>query len=498
MTSTLVKKLNLRAMAEAEAASWRNLLPPEPWAQAVSAQPGYFARWVSSRLQAAHRNAPGWVVDARKAHQAFRPVPIVGVAERIALRALTEYVLAEEELPARSQEDYRAFVSGPISYAFREGGTRKLSDASVEYVVQADIASCYQYIDHGVLLTELENRTGKIEESRILIELLGEIQGATYGLPQLLDSSDKLAEVYMQVLERDVVRRIGQVWRFNDDFRLAVNGYGNAQQALEDLAAAARPLGLVLNDQKSHITLFTNYFWRHFTGESDDPDVEVNPSEIEVWVEDYPDLDDEELSEAAASALQRLDEGSEDPMDLSQVDAEDVKSLRWAFNYLAKQQSEDGLPYVDRVFAFVPQLTPRLCDYMVAAFKGGHSIGPVWGALSARSHVQNSWQRAWLTYVARTCGLRSNGEPLQWLQEQLRTAPHGLLHAELTLTLAEAGSMTFLEVDTALRTQPEALAPWYALAMNHVEASEEQRAAVRGSSKLYELLMPLPQAVAQS
>lgn len=493
VAANLVKKLDLRVVAESEASSWRNLLPPEPWLESVRAQPGYFASWVSSRLQAGHRNAPGWVVDARKAHQAFRPVPIVGIAERLALRALTDFVLAEQELPTRSQDDYRAFVSGPISYAFRDGGVQRLSNASVEYVVQADISSCYQYIDHGVLLTELENRTGKIEESRMLIELLGEVQGATYGLPQLLDASDKLAEVYMQVLERDAVRRIGRVWRFNDDFRLAVNGYGNAQQALEDLAAAARPLGLVLNDQKSNITLFTNYFWRHFAGEPGDADVEVNPAEIEVWVEDYPDLHDDQISETAASSLERLNDDSDNPINLSQPDPEDIKNLRWVFNYMAKQHSADGLPYVDRVLAYVPQLTPRLCDYLVAAHKGGHYIQTVWEALAARSHSQNAWQRAWLTYVARTCGI-IEGDPLDWLKLQHLTAPPGLLHAELTLTLAGAGCMTFAEVDSALRTQPEALAPWYALAINHTDASDEQRAAVRGSSRLFELLVALPSA----
>ena len=45
-----------------------------------------------------------------------------------------------------------------------------------------------------------------------------------------------------------------------------------------------------------------------------DPDVEVNPAAIEVWVEEYPDVDDAELSEAAASILQRLDDGADVPL----------------------------------------------------------------------------------------------------------------------------------------------------------------------------------------
>jgi hypothetical protein len=397
-------------------------------------------------------------------------------------------VLADVDLPTRTQEDYRAFVGGPLRHAFRGARVHRLSDATVEYVVQADISSYYQYVDHGVLLTEVENRSGKIAESRMLIELLGEIQGATYGLPQLLDASDKLSEVYMQILERDLVRRVGDVWRFNDDFRLAVNGYGNAQQALEDLAAAARPLGLVLNDHKSNIIGFAKYFWRHSLGESGDADVEVNPAEIDVWIEEYPDLEGDELTLAAESTLNRLDEDANEPMDLAELPVDDIRDLRRAFNMLAQEESPAGLPYVERVFRFVPQLTPRLCDYLVSSHKAGHGALEVWQAISIRAELQNVWQRAWMTYVARRCGFL-DGPPLQWLRQQFNSAPPGLLHAELALTLAPVGGVDFAALDIALRTQPEALAPWYAMAMNHVPASEEQRNAVRGSSRLNELLV---------
>ena len=95
---SVLKKLDLKAAAQAEAAFWRNLLPPEPWAIEVAANAGAVAKWVYTRLEAGHRNAPGLVVDARKAHQAFRPVPVVGIAERIAFRALTEWVVADIEL----------------------------------------------------------------------------------------------------------------------------------------------------------------------------------------------------------------------------------------------------------------------------------------------------------------------------------------------------------------------------------------------------------------
>lgn len=485
----MLKKLDLRGAAEKEAAAWRNLLPPEPWSQHVAQAPGRFANWVSNRLTAGARNAASVVVDARKANQAFRPVPVVGVAERIALRALTEWVLEGVELPDRSPEEYRAFVSGPVGRAFPKGTATRLSQASVDYVVQADIAAFYQYVDHGVLLEELQVRTGKIDAARLLVELLGEIQGTTYGLPQLLEPSDLLSEVYIQVLERDVTRKTSDVWRFNDDFRIAANGYGNAQQALEDLSSAARPLGLILNEHKTGIVKFTTYFWHNFLSDAGDSDVEVNPEEVEVWVEDYPDLSGDELIETAEATLNRLDEAAEVRIDLTEPSRDDVRELRRAFNILARHGKSSALPHVEEVFRFVPQLTPRLCDYLVSAHRSGHGVTRVWDSIARRSDTHNAWQRAWLAYVARECSISSKSCE-QWLGSQLLSAPSGLLHAEASLALAHSDRIDFAALDAALRTQPEALAAWYALGINRLERlPQQQRKAVRASSPLFGLLV---------
>lgn len=487
--TALLKKLDLRGAAEREAVAWRNLLPPEPWSQHVAQQPGHFARWVSSRLSAGTRNAPSTIVDARKANQAFRPVPVVGIAERIALRALTDWVLDGVDIPDRSQEQYRAFVSGPIGRAFPKRGVTKLSQASIDYVVQADIAAFYQYVDHGVLLEELQVRTGKIEAARLLVELLGEIQGTTYGLPQLLDASDALSEVYIQILERDLTRAIPDVWRFNDDFRIAANGYGAAQQALEDLSSAARPLGLILNEHKTSIAKFSTYYWRNFLGEIGDSDVEVNPEEVEVWVEDYPDLTGDEILETAEVTLGRLEETSDSRIDLTDPSADDVRELRRAFNILARTGNKSGLSHVAEVFRYVPQLTPRLCDYLVSVHKAGHGVARVWGAVARRSDTHNVWQRAWLTYAARECSISPKSSD-EWLRSQFHSAPPGLLHAEASLSLGRQGGIDFATLDMALRTQPEALAPWYALAINELDdLPQQQRSAVRGSSPLFALLI---------
>lgn len=489
MSTTVIKKLDLRGAAEAEAGAWRNLLPPEPWVDHVTANPGHFANWVRTRLLSGVRNAPGHVADARKAHQATRPVAILGIAERIVYRALTDWVLKDVELPSRTPEDYEAFVAGPVTHVADGRSRFSLREAGSIYVVQADVSSFYEYIDHGVLLRELESRSGKVEESRLLIDFLGETQGTTYGLPQLLEASDRLSEVYIQILERDIVRRVGEVWRFNDDFRLVVQGYGAAQQSLEDLGAAARPLGLVLNDRKSSIFRFSTYLTKNFFSLPEGDDSEIEVAEIEQHRSDeYPGIEVDGRLSAAHEILDRLRDGTEAPIDVLNPDPDDVRKLRRAIAVLSREGSLEGLPYVEQLFRYIPQLTPRLADYMIAVTGAGHDAYGAWSSVVEKSDALNSWQRAWLVYVARRCSFFGEGS-IEWLRAQSASAPPGLLHAETALALASAGEGEFSRLDAALRSQPEALSPWYLLAIDASSATSDQRAAVRGSSRLYELLV---------
>jgi hypothetical protein len=80
----ILDELDLPAAVEAEAAGWRNQLPPEPWVDALSAKKAGVAAWVHDRLSAGMPAVPNATVNARKASLGTRPVPIMGVAERVA------------------------------------------------------------------------------------------------------------------------------------------------------------------------------------------------------------------------------------------------------------------------------------------------------------------------------------------------------------------------------------------------------------------------------
>lgn len=489
LSTNLIKKLNLSGAVKAEAAAWRNVLPPEPWQPVLAANTGSFAKWVSARLEQGATNAPGVVVNVRKARQAFRPVMVVGIAERIAYRALVDHLLAGIELEEREYSNYVDFVTGPIEFAVHGHRFFTPHASEVKYVIQADVAAFYEYVDHSVLLNELQVRTLAIEPADHLVHLLGEMQGRPFGIPQLLDPSDRLSELYISVLHRDLVRRGANVWHYNDDFRLTAKSYAEAQDTLELVAAGAREIGLSLNDSKTYITKFDNYFWQHWNEEESEGDVEFRPEMIVVGSGDYGKLEEDEAVEFATSVIGRIDSENEDAIDLRQLDAAGSRSLRRALGILERAQSDAALHILPKVFEFAPEISHRVCEYMLALWKAEVPIGDVWDEILGGSSNYSAWQRLWLVYVGRQTSLFSDQSRRTWLESQLGNS-QALLRAEVALALAPYGLVEFAFFDQSIRTQPEALVPWYALAAAATPGVDATKIrALRGSSTLLDLLL---------
>jgi len=498
LPSDLLDELNFQRATEEEATSWRNHLPPEPWQAPVEAAAHEVGEWVKSRLEAGVPNARGAVVSVRKAGQSTRPVPIVGVAERIAYRALTDHLLEGVPPAARSVEDYRRFATGPISYGVRSSANRfrRISDSKITHVVESDVTAFYQYVDHETLRQELVLQTGRVKAAEALRELLREISGASYGLPQMLDASDELSEIYIRILERDIARRGIPVWRYNDDFRIAVNSYEAAQSAVEQLSESAASLGLVLGEHKTYISRFSTYFMRY-------ADVE-DPEELErfdpdaVFVDSGYVLEPDQAVEVAIGTLARLDLPPGDParIDLKSASGADLRQLRRALSILRAAGDPAALERTTHLMLFTPSLTPRVCEYLSDLHTGyPDDVAASWEALYMNhSSSLSQWQLAWLTYVARTADLlQGHPERIAAVKRQQLKREHVLLHAEACLTLSEVAAVPADELDRALRTQPEPLVPWYVLAVGNMRRHGAIEAgifnAVRDSSPFWRTLL---------
>jgi hypothetical protein len=120
-------------------------------------------------------------------------------------------------------------------------------------------------------------------------------------------------------------------------------------------------------------------------------------------------------------------------------------------------------------------------------------VAEIWDTLRAHDSLSD-WQALWLIYACRQLALLSkDSSRIDWVKIQKERGVGRLLHAESCLALADVGGVTFAELDQSLRLQPEALNPWYVLAMKDLRPNNpvlgQQIRAVRDTSPLYRLLL---------
>lgn len=512
--STVLKRLQLEQAIQDEAQSWQSLIPSAPgWDQATVNGPA-LARWLNGQLLSGLPTVRHVIISARKVPHGVRPVPIWGFVERITYRALVDFILRNEAPLDRSAEAYLQFVSAPVNYARhiepRSEGQRfeTIGSSVIHYVVKTDITAFYEYIDHGILSRELLTRTGDNDAIDCLMSLLADVQGRAFGIPQLLDSSDRLSELYIDIAERDILRRGWPTWRFNDDFRIASRDFGDALAAIEDLAAAAREIGLTLSDGKTTTPRYGTYLFENFGLTVDDqaPD-ELRRIQAEDAVGDYT----EGIGETDPTwAIERIaqaytpdmppDQRNGNGIDLGNVRGDDFRLLRRGLGRLIRAGISDALAYVLKLVAYVPALTPWAIRYVIAAgSQQPDQAVTVLDDVVARISLSD-WQRLWVVRALDELGaLRPDapGNPsirVDWVTS-LRHGRHSpAVAAEAALALAAAGSIQFEDLEYALRDQPGALIPWYLGGIRRLSeagiVTGKQYAAVRGEGGLFAALLP--------
>lgn len=492
-----IAALDVKAALRSELATARNLLPPEPWIGPIKKNVTSATRWIIATMERGGRMLPSVTVNARKAGNGVRPVPIVGIAERVIYRILCDASLEGLTLGGRGAAEYRQMLRGPVDAAFLGQRPFTLRDAEKKYVVESDLASFYQYIDHEVLKAEIQLQTGEVQFANLLVALLSEVEQRHFGLPQLLDSSDRLSEVYAQIIERDLVRSGLLVWRYNDDFRISVDGnFSHALQAIERLAESARAVGLTLNESKTRTPSLMTYLWNNTNLKIDDKEIEIDPQDVELIITDYVIEDEEDQIIAAEETLQRLASSHDEHIDLKNATSPDIRDLRRAINALARNKNPGGLDVAFRLFMFVPSLTPRIIHYLIQlAPSASMEVGAIFDRLIA-SRNTSDWQRIWLIYAGRTLNLFFwHTKRTEWVKEQRFHGQGSLLGAESALALAGVQESSMPELDRAIRMEPEVLAPWYVMAMGLQAGSSPSAAdvrvlnAVRSASPLYRMLL---------
>jgi RNA-directed DNA polymerase len=238
---SLIQTSALEEAVTAQASQRRSLMPQSAVLPVLLGRSAEVASWAQTRLSGDFDPVPEQVVTVRKTRHGVRPVAELFLRDQLLYRALVGAWLDRLPEPERSSEAFDTFEEAP------------LGEPEAAYVVSSDIVAFYQYIDYDLLSRELVARTGDAARVDTLIELLTIVTGRRFGIPQQNNPSDWLAECYIDVLERRLIRSGVAVWRYNDDFRITADSWPNALAAVDLLDREARRLGLALNDSKTII-----------------------------------------------------------------------------------------------------------------------------------------------------------------------------------------------------------------------------------------------------
>lgn len=484
--AALLKKLDLSSASARVTTSALDRLPLLISERSLTNSTGRLARSISADFSSGSLVSSTTFSMPRKG---FGPRPVTALSgrDRALYDALVEHLRPSLPTESRSRENWTAF---------REFGLPGTT-TSAKYIVTLDIASMYEYVDHDILKRELLVQTLDSAPVMALVDLLGEAFAFPRGIPQMMQSSDLLGDVYIGVLERDLLRDGYQLMRYADDFRVPANDWGTAHRIIERAAEAARAIGLVLSSEKTTIQLATTLaeeesqlqavFAKYFASAVEDlttfDDVMDWYGEVST-VEIAPD-EQVAMHEAFHRVISDWTKPRKDPFIPPRLVAKSIQSLGKAVDRISDEV----------LIQTVWQDPLRLSSVVAYMHERPDETTANWKSLRelVAMERQSPWAKLWL--LSATDGLTSTDtkeasdaleDVYAWVKAQLRD-PHEVVRAEAAWTLAGRKLLTPREVSalfgSATRITRTGLAA--ALGRSGAAATDSIVRSIIGSSPLY-------------
>ncbi|MFD0973742.1 RNA-directed DNA polymerase [Plantactinospora endophytica] len=435
---TLLQGIDLAGSLDREIDKPPRMLPQNGALQALSQRRPKAATWVQQVVGGRFTPSTEETVAVSKINHGVRPVAVWDLPTRVLYGALAMHL--EPSLPSvdRGQTQWAAFRRAPLEY-----------DGS--YIIATDIASCYQYIDHNLLMDELLIQVGEHAAVNTLRDLLSTTQGRTYGIPQQSAASDLLAEALLDRLERVLVRRGIQAGRYNDDFRFTCRSWSDAIRAIEIFSEETRRLGLTMNDLKT-LTWKRSTYQRSLDEAEDLRKQIAADAQYDLTLIEYDPYGDEVVSqppdptdvdrEAAARIVERWAKVG----GRSQIAARRVKEHRALLDLLSSalatletEPTTDSelLKHLMLILRFARQMTPAVCRYLAGRTDPAPVIAAFDKLLTSRAYL-NDWQSWWLQSAIASNPAFGTGDGakrrIEWVHEAFGAqAPTPRAYAALTL-----------------------------------------------------------------
>ncbi|MBQ9055502.1 RNA-directed DNA polymerase [Rhodococcus sp. (in: high G+C Gram-positive bacteria)] len=507
----LLGQLGLTAAITKELKSSNRLLPTTTEQRVLHNRVGEVEALIKASLQQNGDAERASVVVAAKT-KGSRPLNMWRLQDRVLYRALVDRLKLKlpEDLQGRETHD--------------EFERRPHQNPDNIFISTTDITAYYQYVDHDVLADELIAQTGDFHTVTALTTLLGQVMGGQVGIPQVHDSSDTLGDTYIDPIRRKLIRAGYDSYCYADDFRIGCANLGEARESLEVCAAAARELGLVLNDAKTftyHRDTYAKTLGRRaaaaeklLEGVGLQPEVDrflFNHDYTDRWTPDTkpvaPDLSS--IDDTAPT------QGGEDDIDVDELNGQRDALMRevwrvwtehpeqrrsptvrgWlgqALPVLGHLNERGPVEHLEELLDNAPDLTPQVADYLThfaSTLMFDIWVDPkIFRLLNSDRHSE--WQKLWLIHAAGSLGHHASSETIEWLNNCVSSGSQ-VLAAYSADALGRLERGDFATLTKALdRVTPEFRPPiiW---ALGQLDTDKAQAIT---DSKIDRLMLPPEQA----
>lgn len=458
----LIDSVDVHAVVRDELLAQNRFLPPDLVNYALIANADEVAGWLDTKLRREVAPTSPDIVLARKGPRGSRPLPYMSLEDRLVYRAVLS-PLAGQLPNSRVEGTFEEFQRAP------------LGEPECEFVVKTDVAAYYQYIDHERLTDEVIAQTGDDLAVSAAVQLVQESTGRKFGLPQMSEPSDILADCYVDPVRRELLRNAFATVRYVDDFRVACKDYEAALEALELIERATFKLGLVLNDSKTSTPHRQTY--EDSLGAVDRAEHDLF-SEFGGTIEGFF-LMAGEYDEQENQALQLLswvpgveaDEVAAPRAETTEVEPHQVGAARLLVDLWGQEEPAVGEGWSRATWSVLlrkalavltvnaenadqhpitkglatelllhePHLTPNLVNYLVAAGQVDTDLVVELLEEVTGKHITSPWQQLWLTHLAgtlpRTVSTQTGHH--RWLVDQAENGRHDAVAARAALALAQ-------------------------------------------------------------